>query len=147
MAIPEDPLFDMHGRVIGINSRIGPSTSFNLHTPIDAYTDVWEQLLAGEDFILHSGALRGVQGEQDERGLKLTKVWPEEPAGRAGLREGDILLSFQSPTGPEPAASDRAGGLEPSRKAGDAGGSPAGEELPGIYVAGSAGRRQLRNDA
>jgi serine protease Do len=90
------PLFDMYGRVIGINSRIGPSTTFNLHAPICAYADDWDRLVAGEDFILHSGALLGVRAEPDERGLRLTKVWPENPAGRAGLREGDILLRFQS---------------------------------------------------
>lgn len=90
------PLFDMHGRVIGINSRIGPQTSLNLHTPINAYTDDWDRLAAGEDFYLHSGALLGVSGEHVERGLKLTKVWPGDPAERAGIREGDILLRFDS---------------------------------------------------
>lgn len=90
------PLFDMHGRVIGINSRIGPRTWLNLHTPINAYTDDWERLAAGDDFFLHRGALLGVSGERADRGLKLTKVWPGDPADRAGLREGDILLRFDS---------------------------------------------------
>ena len=90
------PLFDMYGRVIGINSRIGPNTSFNLHTPINAYTDYWDRLVDSEEFILHSGALLGVQGERTEQGLKLTKVRPDEPAGRAGIKEGDILIRFQS---------------------------------------------------
>lgn len=88
------PLFDMHGRVIGINSRIGPRTSLNLHTPICAYTDDWERLAAGEEIILHSGALLGVFAEPAEGGLKLTRVWPGDPADRAGLRVGDILLRF-----------------------------------------------------
>ena len=90
------PLFDMYGRVIGINSRIGQSTTYNLHTPIQAYSDVWDELVAGEDFILHSGALLGVRGEKDVRGLRLTKVWPEEAAGKAGIQEGDVLLTFDS---------------------------------------------------
>jgi len=90
------PLFDMYGRVIGINSRIGPDTSFNLHTPISAYSESWQRLLDSEDFFVHSNALLGVAAEPSPQGLKLTKVWPDEPAGRAGLSEGDILLEFQS---------------------------------------------------
>lgn len=89
------PLFDMYGRVIGINSRIGPSTSFNLHTPINAYTEYWDRLVAGDEFRLHSGALLGVQGTLTDDGLLLTKVWPDEPAAAAGIQVGDILLQFQ----------------------------------------------------
>lgn len=88
------PLFDMHGRVIGINSRIGPNTSLNLHTPVSAYTDDWDRLAAGEDVSGHSGALLGVSAEPVQGGLRLTKVWSGEPADRAGLREGDILTRF-----------------------------------------------------
>jgi serine protease Do len=88
------PLFDMHGRVIGINSRIGPQTSLNLHTPISAYTDDWARLAAGDEIVLHSGAVLGVSAEPADGGLKLTRVWPGDPADRAGLREGDILLRF-----------------------------------------------------
>jgi serine protease Do len=90
------PLFDMHGRVIGINSRIGPETSLNLHAPICAYTDDWDRLCAGEDIILHSGAVLGVSAEPVEQGVRVTRVWPGDPADRAGLREGDILLRFDS---------------------------------------------------
>jgi serine protease Do len=90
------PLFDMHGRVIGINSRIGPQTTLNLHTPICAYTDDWDRLCAGEEIILHSGAVLGVSAEPVERGVKLTRIWPGDPADRAGLREGDILMRFDS---------------------------------------------------
>ncbi len=89
------PLFDMYGRVIGINSRIGPSTSLNLHVPVAAYEKDWDRLVASENFTSHSGALLGVQGEDDERGVKLTHVDPRNPAGLAGLREGDILTTFQ----------------------------------------------------
>ncbi len=88
------PLFDMRGRVIGINSRIGPSTSLNLHVPVSTYRENWDRLLASESFTLHSGALLGVQGVSDEEGVKLTQVNPQHPAA-AGLVEGDILTAFQ----------------------------------------------------
>jgi serine protease Do len=89
------PVFDMQGRVIGINSRIGEDTSFNLHVPIDVYANHWDRLVAGESFDVHSGAFLGVEGESVQGGLRLTTVWTEEPAEQAGLRAGDILLTFQ----------------------------------------------------
>src|SRR5205807_4246056 len=42
------PLFDMHGRVIGIHSRIGGSITANLHVPVDTYRETWDRLVKGE---------------------------------------------------------------------------------------------------
>ena len=42
------PLFDMHGQVVGIHSRIGAAITYNIHVPIDAYTATWDRLSAGE---------------------------------------------------------------------------------------------------
>jgi serine protease Do len=42
------PVFDLEGKVIGINSRIGSSTELNLHVPVDMFTRDWEKLLKGE---------------------------------------------------------------------------------------------------
>jgi serine protease Do len=42
------PLFDMQGRVIGIHSRISEESSVNLHGPVLAYVEVWEDLKAGK---------------------------------------------------------------------------------------------------
>lgn len=89
------PLFDMHGRVIGINSRIGEETQLNFHVPINAYTDSWDRLLASESFHTHSGALLGISGDAHPAGLKVTKVHPGEPADSAGVRVGDILVTFE----------------------------------------------------
>jgi serine protease Do len=41
------PLFDMHGRVIGIHSLISSSASENFHVPITEYYDGWEMLVKG----------------------------------------------------------------------------------------------------
>lgn len=38
------PLFDMHGRVIGIHSRIGRKTDLNYHIPIDQFVASWNEL-------------------------------------------------------------------------------------------------------
>ena len=44
------PLFDLEGRVIGINSRIGGSTSANFHVPVDIFHDRWDRLVKGDSW-------------------------------------------------------------------------------------------------
>lgn len=91
------PLFDMAGRIIGINTQIQESTNANFHVPASAYTDGWDRLLAGESFRSHSGAYLGVTCESREgEGVTITTVYPGDPADRAGLKVGDILLKFQN---------------------------------------------------
>jgi len=86
----------MHGRVIGINSRIGEETQLNFHVPIGAYSKSWDRLVASESFRTHSGALLGVSGEPHASGLKIVTVHPGEPADEAGVKVGDILVTFES---------------------------------------------------
>ncbi len=90
------PLFDMHGRVIGINSRIQEDTNANYHVPSQSYLEDWDRLVDGEEFTWHSGAFLGVTGIPHEQGLKVTKVWPDEPADQAGIQVGDIIVTFGS---------------------------------------------------
>jgi serine protease Do len=88
------PLFDMHGRVIGINSRIGEETQLNFHVPVRAYSESWDRLVKAESFHSHSGALLGVSGKAHSSGLEVTTVHPGEPAAEAGVQVGDILVTF-----------------------------------------------------
>jgi serine protease Do len=88
------PLFDVSGKVIGINSRIGEETDKNFHVPISAYTDSWDRLAASESFRTHSGALLGLTGKPHDRGLEITSVYPDDPAAKAGVKVGDILVTF-----------------------------------------------------
>ncbi len=93
------PLFGVDGKVIGINTRIGESTDLNFHVPIEAYTDDWDRLVKSEDFRTRSGAYLGVSAkiaEQGEVGVEIIKVYDGDPADRAGIKEGDILMTFQS---------------------------------------------------
>lgn len=86
------PLFDMQGRVIGIHSRIGPSTAWNFHVPISIYRDGWDEMVAGEVWgNSGSGALLGVVGDDDPEGCLITIVAPGLPAEDAGLQVGDII--------------------------------------------------------
>ncbi|MBX3438462.1 MAG: PDZ domain-containing protein, partial [Planctomycetaceae bacterium] len=40
-------------------------------------------------------AFLGVEGKMVDGGIKLSKIWPDQPAAAAGMREGDVLLTFQ----------------------------------------------------
>ena len=42
------PVFDLSGKVIGINSRIGPTMTANLHVPVDIFTRYWDHMVKGE---------------------------------------------------------------------------------------------------
>jgi len=44
------PLFDMHGRVIGIHDAISSSVSDNFHVPATEFYDTWEVLTKGADW-------------------------------------------------------------------------------------------------
>ena len=42
------PLFDLDGKVVGINSRVSGSLSQNLHVPVDIFTRDWDSLIRNE---------------------------------------------------------------------------------------------------
>ncbi len=42
------PLFDLDGRVIGINSSISGLVTQNNHVPVDSFHEIWKDLLAGK---------------------------------------------------------------------------------------------------
>ncbi|MCO6046850.1 trypsin-like peptidase domain-containing protein [Aeoliella sp. ICT_H6.2] len=96
-------LFNMHGDVVGINSRIGRRITDNFHVPIGTYHDTWDRLVAGESWGAPLGGteeqaearpLLGAAGNPNEPECKLSQVFPGMPADRAGLKVGDIVRSF-----------------------------------------------------
>jgi serine protease Do len=100
------PLFDMHGRVIAIHSRIGGKISSNLHVPIDTYRDTWARLAAGEvwgdqpsffSFAKPAGdAYLGVKTNVEKTALKIVSVTPDSPAEKAGLKMNDTILKIDN---------------------------------------------------
>lgn len=88
------PLFDVDGRVIGINSRIGRPTSWNFHVPVSAYTQDWDRLVRSEEWGAPGRALMGVNGEDHPRGCRVTDAVEGYPAARAGIRAGDVITRF-----------------------------------------------------
>jgi serine protease Do len=98
------PLFDMHGKVIGIHSRIGGSLTYNIHVPIDTYAENWDRLAAGEVWgspfnavglgKLANQPYLGVRPDPDAKTFKVLTVAPNSPAAKAGLQPNDIILRF-----------------------------------------------------
>jgi serine protease Do len=90
------PLFDLHGKVIGIHSRIGGPITANVHVPVDTYRETWDRLAKGEVFGGRSpgGAFLGIQGDPESRECKIVEIVPDSPAAKAGLRAEDVILAF-----------------------------------------------------
>lgn len=98
------PLFDLNGKLVGIHSSIGRSISNNNHAGIDGFRDDWDRLIAGETWGelsmnpfanpempvlgIGMGRVRGI------RGVVVESVVPGSPAVAAGLRRGDVIVSF-----------------------------------------------------
>jgi len=101
------PLFDLDGRVIGINSQIfsrsGGFQGISLSIPIDAAMEVVEMLKADGavsrgflGVLLDSGPSFEVAkslGLDRPMGALITEVLEDTPAKDAGLKSGDVILS------------------------------------------------------
>jgi serine protease Do len=99
------PLFDMHGRVIGIHSRIGGKISANVHVPIDTYHETWSRLAAGDvwgsqfpllDTLKPAEPYLGLRAFEEKRTLKIEAVTPGSPADQAGLKINDVIVKIDN---------------------------------------------------
>jgi S1-C subfamily serine protease len=87
------PLFDLDGKVIAIGTMCDDVLSRNLHVALAHYSEVWQRLLAGEDFNSLARPRLGVLAGEGP-GARVGQVAPGSAAERAGIREGDMLLRF-----------------------------------------------------
>ena len=93
------PLFDMQGRVVGINSRISGNLAMNMHAPVDALMGEWDELLDGK--VTQSRRRRGRSRLGFGAPLKYGDGCPvfgdiseESAAAKAGLKKGDRLFEI-----------------------------------------------------
>jgi serine protease Do len=102
------PLFDTHGRVIGVNTAIyspnGGNVGIGFAIPASLVAPIVEQLQS--DGYVERGWL-GVQiqqidediaaglGLEEARGALVASVVPGSPADSAGLRPGDVIVTFE----------------------------------------------------
>ncbi|MEC8431318.1 MAG: trypsin-like peptidase domain-containing protein, partial [Planctomycetota bacterium] len=92
------PLFDMQGRVIGINSRIGDNLDKNIHVPVNTFGNTWDKLanaeMWGEFRQLFKPGFIGLSVDRDSDRAEISKISPGGPAEVAGLQVGDVILEF-----------------------------------------------------
>ena len=92
------PLFDMQGRVVGINSRINRNLAMNMHAPVDALVDQWSELQEGKVTQARGRGRRrlgfGVPLTYGEGCPVFGKVPKDSAAEKAGLKEGDRLFEM-----------------------------------------------------
>ena len=101
------PLFDLQGRVVGVNSQIysrtGGFMGLSFAIPIDVAIDVVEQLKEkgrvsrGWLGVLIQDVTRDLAqpfGLPHPVGALVSQVLPNSPAEKAGLRAGDVILAF-----------------------------------------------------
>jgi serine protease Do len=105
------PLFDLDGRIVGINSSIGVSLTNNNHAGIDGFRQDWDRIKAGEawgqltmnPFANPEKPVLGiVMGRsRGENGVPVEAMAPGSPAAAGGLRPGDIITSLDDSSIPD----------------------------------------------
>jgi serine protease Do len=97
------PLFDMHGRVVGINSRIGNPLTANMHVPVNPFRDNWDKIakaevwggtLGGGGKFGKGGLYLGIMTDPEAEGCVILSVTPGSPADKAGLKAKDVIRKF-----------------------------------------------------
>ena len=97
------PLFDLHGQVVGINTAINPNgKGIGFAIPIDVVRQELPQLIAtghvqrGKLGVVIQGMdedLAKAVGLDRPKGAMVEHVEPGSPGEKAGLKEGDVILS------------------------------------------------------
>jgi serine protease Do len=100
------PLFNMEGKVIGINSRISSPLTANMHVPVDTFKTSWQRLVKADAWGHYPGQepFIGIRGEANVKEAKVAHIFPESPAEKAGLKVGDVILALNGGNLPDFAA-------------------------------------------
>jgi serine protease Do len=101
------PLINLHGQVVGINTAIaspsGGNVGIGFAIPIDMAKDVLPDLIAGRKVVRGwlgieiwdlTPELAESFGYKGAGGVLVNKVMPGTPAEKAGLKDGDIIVTF-----------------------------------------------------
>ncbi len=97
------PLYDLDGKVVGINSSIGRALQNNNHAGIDGFKADWDRLLKGEAWgELQMNPLANpempvlgiVMGESNGNGVPVDSVRIGTPAAGAGILRYDLIRAI-----------------------------------------------------
>ncbi|MGD9159220.1 MAG: DegQ family serine endoprotease [Desulfobacteraceae bacterium] len=101
------PLMNIDGKVIGINSAIisqtGGSVGIGFAIPVNMVKDLLPMLKSGKIVRGWLGVyvqkidpeLKEKFNLEDKNGALISSVTPDGPSAKAGLKEGDVIVSFQ----------------------------------------------------
>jgi serine protease Do len=105
------PTFNLSGQVIGINTAIyspnGGSVGIGFAVPSNVAKSVVEQIRAhgkvsrgwlGVQIQQVTPAIAASLGLKSDHGTIVAAVMPDSPAARAGLKQGDVILTFNGTT-------------------------------------------------
>ncbi len=98
-------LFNLAGELIGINSQIWRGREQNLHVSMAPFLRSWETMKKGEIVSIWNqgnGAWIGISTQGSDDGLVVQAVAPDSPAMKAGLKDGDTIVSLNNQKLAEP---------------------------------------------
>lgn len=96
------PLFDLDGRIVGINSSIGFALKNNNHAGVDGFKDDWDRLIAGEvwgelemnPMLNQERPVMGINFGPSVRGGGVIVSAVRGPAAKAGIVPGDVIRTL-----------------------------------------------------
>jgi serine protease Do len=95
------PLFDLAGEVVGINTQVIPTTNLGFAVPINSAKEILPQLLEKGKVVrgylgvsINDAAELTQPPKGVDTGAAIMEVHPGTPAEEAGLKVGDVVVTF-----------------------------------------------------
>lgn len=92
------PLFDIHGRLVGINGKIEirrgrVHSGIGYAIPINQVLPCLEEMKKGRP-VIHGWSGLAAKDDADRRGVRISQIAPGSPGDAAGLKQGDLIVEL-----------------------------------------------------